>query len=274
MHPTSFAGRRRSLPTRPHSSTRAATSASYSLLAASIDAVAHRIRAAGIPPQAVAVLATRNLYKFLVTALALARAGVVFAPPSLPVDYTDVALLDDGEAGNGCSRTFALDAFSPAAGPAKEPLAVHPGGAAPFTLFASSGTTRQPRFTPISHDLAIRRCDPGALSFAKMPGGRRAGPSRQACLLGPTGGYGLSTAMLTLRSGGTIAEPPADEAAMVPWLVASGIEYLVLSPVMLERLVHAMPAGRQANALAAVEVGGGALTPGCARSRRSGCART
>lgn len=234
--------------------------ATYAMLEASIDAVAHRIRAAGIAPQSVAVLVTRNLYKFLVTAMALARVGVVFAPKTLPVAWTDLALVDDGETGNGCARTLALDAFSPTA-PAPEPFVPHAGGAAPFTLLASSGTTREPKFTPISHDLAVLRADPAALAFARMPGGRRAGAARQACLLGPSGGYGLSSAMLTLRAGGTIMEPPVELTAMVPWVVTSRIEYLVLSPVMLEHLVRALPPGRQPNALAAVEVGGGALTP-------------
>lgn len=233
----------------------------YAQLAAVIDAVAVRLRDAGIAPQTVAVLATTNLYKFLVTALAMARVGIVFAPPSLPVEYTDVAVLDEGQPGNGCARTFALDAFSPVQGPAPALTGPHPGGAAPFTLLPSSGTTAAPRFTPISHDLAYLRCDPAALAFERMPGGRRAAPSRQACLLAPTGGYGLSSAMLTLRAGGTVMEAPVDAAATVAWLATSGVEYLVLSPVMLERIVHALPAGRAPNTLAAIEVGGGALAP-------------
>jgi acyl-coenzyme A synthetase/AMP-(fatty) acid ligase len=197
--------------------------------------------------------------------MALARVGVVFAPPSLPKDLTDVALVDEGEAGNGCPRVLPLDAFSPTAAmavvPDAAPFACYSGGPAPFTLFPSSGTTSKPKFTPISHDLAIRRADPAALSFARMPGGRRAGPARQACLLNPSGGYGLSSAMLTLRGGGTIMEPPSEMAALAKWVPESGVEYLVLSPAMLERLVAAMPAQRVPNALAAVEVGGGALTP-------------
>ena len=125
--------------------------ATYAQLAATVDAVAVRLRAAGMAPQSVAVLATTNLYKFLVTALAMARVGIVFAPPSLPVEYTDVAVLDEGQEGNGCPRTFPLDAFSPVQGPGAELTDPHPGGAAPFTLLPSSGTTATPRFTPISH---------------------------------------------------------------------------------------------------------------------------
>lgn len=233
----------------------------YAQLAAVIDVVAVRLRAAGIAPQSVAVLATTDLYKFLVTALAMGRAGIVFAPATLPVEYTDVAVLDEGQAGNGCVRTFALDAFTPVPGATVALADPHPGGAAPFTLLPSSGTTATPRFTPVSHDLALLRCDPAALAFARMPGGRRAQASRQACMLAPTGGYGLSSAMLTLRAGGAVMEAPAAVEATAAWLAASGVEYLVLSPVMLERIVHALPPGRTPNTLAALEVGGGALAP-------------
>ena len=232
--------------------------ATYTLLAASIDAVAHRIRAAGIVPQSVAVLATRDLYKFLVTAMALARAGVVFAPPSLPVASTDVALLDEGEAGDGSQQKPSRSMhFRRAGGPAPEPFAriraAPPRSrcSPPRELRGSRGSRRSPR----SRHPALR---PGALRSRRCRRPARRS-SRQASCLGPPAGSGLSTAMLTLRSAAP-SRSRRDEAAMVPWLVASGIECLVLSPVVSTPGACGA-SGRQANALAAVEVGGGALTP-------------
>ena len=239
------------------------TTATYAMLDGSVDAVAHRIREIGLVPGQNAVLVTRDYYKYLVTALALARAGVAVAPVTLPTHFTDVALLDEGEQGNGCPRIVSLNDLSPvrAAGGPVPPFESHSDGAAIFAHYPSSGTTGKPKLTPVSHELSLRRSDARALGLTRLPGGRGAGGARQACHISLIASYGFSSALITLYDGGTVLEAPTEPAQVPRWLVESRITYLVTSPASLARMVELLPAVRHPNSLATVEVGGGALPP-------------
>ncbi len=84
---------------------------------------------------------------------------------------------------------------------------------------------------------------------------------RQACCIDPTASYGFSSLMITLYGGNAVLEPPAEPARMVAWLAQSGVTYLVMSPIMLQKLVEAIPAAKTPVPRLTVEIGGGALAP-------------
>lgn len=250
--------------------------ASYASFDACVDAAAHRLHERDIAPGQVVVPVSGNLYRYLVTAFALGRIGAAFGPPVLPPEKVSAVVLDAGFTVDNAPRTIAMDEIVPAPGDmpvTSGPYPSYPDSAALFSIFASSGTTKGPRFTPVSHELSLIRSDVRALAFASMPGGRRGAAARQACLLPPSSSYGFSSAALTLRTGGTVMEPRVDPSRFAAWIAESGLEYLVLSPGMLAKYVEAMPDPPLRNALAAVEVGGGAVSPGLrALAQRRLCA--
>ena len=236
--------------------------ATYAVLEWSINAVAHRIRDLGLVPGQSAVLSTPDLYKHIVVALALARVGVAHAPITLPAHLTDIAILDGGVEGNGCARTVALDDLSPATLPSRDharPVAPHGDGAAVLLHCPSSGTTGRPKFTSISHDLALRRADARALGLAGVAGGRGTPRARQVCHLAAGSSYGFSSVMIVLCGGGTVLEPVTDPDEVPSWLARSRANYLVTSPLLLQKMTETLPALRGANALETIEVGGGLL---------------
>jgi acyl-CoA synthetase (AMP-forming)/AMP-acid ligase II len=171
-------------------------------------------------------------------------------------------IVDAGAAGNGCPRTITLDEIAPrnlAALASVPPAAAHEGGAAIFVHYPSSGTTGRPKFTSISHDLALRRADRDTLGLARIPGGRGTAALRQACHLVPGTSYGFSSVLIALSGGGTVLEAAVAPAEVPAWLVASRANYLVTSPILLMKTVESLPAFRAPHELATIEVGGGAL---------------
>ena len=241
---------------------------------AMIDAVAQRIRALGLAPGHTVSLATVDLYRHLVMALALARVGVAFGPPGLPPALLHAALRDDGADDERGVRTLPLDAFSPTGLRPAAPYPAHAGGAATLVWYGSSGTTAAPRFTQVSHALAIRRADGRALGFARLPGARGTPGVRVASLLGPSGSYGFSSLLIALYGGNTVLEAPADPAALAPWIDRSAVTYLVASPAMLLPVVAALPAARPPTARLTVEVGGSTLPAAVAAQLRARLAPT
>lgn len=233
--------------------------ATYAVLEQTINAVAHRLREIGLVPGQTAVLVTPDLYKHIAVAMALARIGVAHAPVQLPAHLTDIAIIDGDQKGNGCPRTITLEDIAPRnlAALAKVPPAEsHEGGAAAFVHYPSSGTTGRPKFTSISHHLALRRADRDALGLA---GGRGTAALRQACHLVPGTSYGFSSLLIALSGGGTVLEPAVAPAEVPQWLVASRANYLVTSPILLFKTAESLPKLRGPNSLATIEVGGGAL---------------
>lgn len=226
---------------------------------AMIDAVAARVRAAGLAPGHTVSLWTPDLYRHLVTAMALARAGVAWGPPQLPAAVLEAALGDDGMDAPAGVRTVRLDALAPTAPGAVVPFPMHPGGDATLVWYGSSGTTASRRFTRVSHALAIRRADGRALRFAAMPGARGTPGVRAASLLGPSGSYGYSSLLIALYGGNAVLEAPADPAALSSWIDRSGVTYLVASPAMMQQVVAALPAGRRPASRLTIEVGGSSL---------------
>src|SRR5262245_19016864 len=67
---------------------------SYAAFDAAVDHVAVRLLGLGLVPRQIAILASPDLYRYLVVALALARIGVAHAPDMIPASFADVALVD------------------------------------------------------------------------------------------------------------------------------------------------------------------------------------
>ena len=236
--------------------------ANYAILERSIDAVAHRIRDLGLVPGQTAALATSDLLTYIVIALALARLGIARGPINLPAHLTDIAILDRGAPGNDCARTVTPDDLSPTdllARGSVTPVKPHGDGAAILMHCPTSGTTGRPKFTPISHDLAMRRVDSRALGLEKIAGGRGTAAARQVSYSNAGSSYGFSSLLIVLCGGGTVLEPNTDEGAVAPWLARSGVNYIVTSPFFLQQVAQLLPALRSPNSLETIEVGGGAL---------------
>lgn len=236
--------------------------ATYAVLEWSINAVAHRIRELGLVPGQTAAIASNDLWKYMVITLALGRLGIAHAPMTLPANLTAVALVDHDTQGNGCARVVSLNDLSPRQGEgATTPVASHADGAAILLQCPSSGTTGRPKFTPISHDLALRRANARALGLAKMAAHRGTAAARQSCHIGPGSSYGFSSVFIVLCGGGTVVESVTNVRDVPAWLVNSGVNYLVTSPILLQQIVESLPALRAPNSLDALEVGGGVLPP-------------
>lgn len=233
----------------------------YALLERTINSVAQRLRFMGLAPGQVAVLATQDLYKYTVVALALARIGVAHAPASLPTHLADVSIVDGAAPAEVGGRTLALDEVLSAGVPLPddvEPVASHADGAAVLMHCPTSGTTGERKFVPISHELSLRRVMHRVPARATADGGGTAA-LRQACLIGPGSSYGFSSILLVLHGGGAVIEPCTDAGRFAQWLVASRVNSIIAAPFVLKKIIDALPALQPPATLASIEVGGGAL---------------
>lgn len=229
---------------------------SYAALERLLDALAGRLRDAGLQPGHTAALGTADAHRYLVLLLALARIGVAGAPGSLPPALADIVLSDYPPGSVNHSRVVQLDEVWPAESPARDlpPLAMHPGGGATFLLSPSSGTTSgAPKYVPVSHDLMARRVALRALN-PPLPAG-----TRHCCYVHAFSGYGLVSILRTLWAGCTVVEPELDAGRLAPWLVASRVSHISISPIGLAKILEFLPAHGVACDLRTIEIGGGVL---------------
>ncbi len=219
----------------------------YGVVERTIDALAVRLLDLGLVPGNIVAIATNDLYRHTMVGLALARVGVAQATINLPAQRTDLAILDPGLEGNGCTRSVGLvDLWSAdlLTRGATNPVPIHEDGNALLACFASSGTTGVPKFVPVTHELALRRLDIHALGLAGGAGGRGTPSARQACYVGPGTSYGFSSFMLVLGGGGTIIERNLEAAELATWIVRSRATYMVMSPGTLQQIAGVLPATR------------------------------
>lgn len=240
------------------------TTITYAVLERTVDAVARRARAMGLLPGQSAAIASNGQYRFVVTALALGRIGVAFAPVTLPAHLTDVLLQDRGQPGNGCTRIVALDDVWPDDSLPSDDAGTapfHDDGAAILIHCPSSGTTGGPKFVPVSHALAVRRVDRDWFSPSLVAARARSAGLRLACFITAGSSYGFSSILFALRSGGTVLQPVTSARDVPEWLVRSRVDHMVAPPIALKRMAEALPPVRAPNFLMTIEAGGGTLAP-------------
>ena len=127
----------------------------------------------------------------------------------------------------------------------------HPGGAAIYRLFASSGTTGLPKIIAVSHDLMNGR----VMSSWRNIGGSQA---VHICAIGMGAEYGNTGVLRTLWSGGALVITGPDHIGEV--IRRHGVTSIVSSPITLQRIVAGLSAGaRPPPSLRSVEAGGGFL---------------
>ncbi|MBK9116469.1 MAG: AMP-binding protein [Betaproteobacteria bacterium] len=241
----------------------------YAAFERTVDALAFRLRAAGIGPGDTVALFVRIPLRFCVAALALARLGVAFAPEMPAGRRAQVALVDGDDARAAAyPRVLALADSMPDAGaepqPIPMPMPLAPDAHAVLMHCPTSGTTGGPRYTPVSHDLALRRLALRALTLSPLAGTRGPVATRQACLVAPGSWFGFSTVLRVLWGGGTVVQLGLDLDSIAARVATSGVTWLVASPIVVQRMAEALDRNAPIAGLEVLEVGGGALPAGVA----------
>ena len=228
----------------------------YGDLDRTVDAIAQRMLDLGLRPGTTVMIAFSPPYMFLVLALAAARIGVAGAAPTHPPAACAACLAPDGMAAIASVRMIPVDPGwfrAPAPASAVPPVPLHQDDATICAYFDSSGTTGVPKIIGISHALMTRRIA-AKERFAPLPG-----EPRQIFAVGPGAAYGFRDTLRVLGQGGLVVFIATldDILASIP---RHEINYLVVAPALVQRLV----AARAADAgpfpsLAIVEVGGSHL---------------
>lgn len=249
----------RTTPHAPAFVTRAGQVVNYAQLERAIDVVARRARALGLAPGQCAALATPYLYRQLVVALGLARAGIAHGPAYLPDRFTAVAIVDHDAQYGGGARVLPVDDLWLESAGDHAPFELHDEGDAPYMYCPTSGTTSVPKFVPITHAMSLTRSRARVPTVAAVGGGRGLAAVRLASLVGPGTSYGFSSALLALHGGGAVVEPTFVAPEIPAWFARTGVNYLIASPIALQKVLNALPPGRIASSLEIVEIGGGPL---------------
>ena len=239
----------------------------YLALDRAVDALAHRLRAADLRSGTTVALFVRIPLRFCVAALALARLGVAFAPEMPAGRLASVALVD-GEDPRAAEYARALPLVdllpeeSHVAAHAPPPM--HPDPDAVLMYCPTSGTTGRPRYTPVSHELMLRRIVLRVLTLAPLSGTRSLATTRQACLVAPGSCYGFSTVLRALWGGGTVVQLGLDAGSIAERIADAGVTSLVASPIGVQRIAEALSRSTPIPGLEILEVGGGVLPAGLA----------
>ena len=190
----------------------------------------------------------------LILSLALTRIGVACAATRLPPERLRLCfqgvqpgkLLEPGH--------IAFDASwleEPAGQPEAPAAAMHDAPAALCFVFASSGTTGEPKHVPISHELMTRRI------FGRWLGDG-GGRDVRLIALGLNSSWGFVTVLRTLWMGGTLAL--SDPRNMGSTIEKHKISSVVTSPIALRTIVESRPPdSAPVPTLERVEVGGSVL---------------
>lgn len=232
----------------------------YAQFDRTIDAVARRALSLGLQPGQCAALATASLYRQLVVGLALARVGIAHGPIYLPERIVDVAIADDNVAYQGSARRVATDEVWAEPGAAAPAVAMFADPHATYLYCATSGTTSAAKFVPFTHAMSLGRSQARVPSAASVGGGRGIPATRLSCFVGPGTSYGFGSALVMLHGGGAVVEPTFVAEEMRQWFARSGVNYLIASPIAIQKVLQAMPAGFIPNTLELIEVGGAAMS--------------
>jgi long-chain acyl-CoA synthetase len=211
---------------------------SCALLDRLLDLVGARLLAIGLRPGQVVGLGIDPPEEALglVVALALARLGIASADPRVPPRHLAALLLQHGTPAPAAGPPVIRYAPDWLAGPPVAPVAEHPGGTALLRVFATSGTTGNPLFCPMSHAmLAARNALPGERLFAP-------GAANRVIVATPLGAYtGFRHCVATLEAGGTLVF--TNIAALPETVLRHRVEGLFVSPRTLQEALARIPEG-------------------------------
>lgn len=230
------------------------TVVTYDALERTVDALARRLRARSVTRGSVVAVDGGDAYRYLCTALALGRVGAAIAPVTLPEGMAAVTV---AEGSGGVRHSLAFDDLWPSAaelraGASRE--AIDEGGDAVFALCPSSGTTSgTPKLVALSHELMRRRVIARAMFAPFIPG------TRHVCMVGPARLFGLARYLRALWAGSVVLEPELDAPAIAPWFARSGVTFMSVSPIGLNRILQCLPEEGVRGTLAMIEVSGGNL---------------
>lgn len=228
----------------------------YADLEAIVDAIAGRALDAGIRPgQRVAVALDPGL-ELIACMYAIARIGALSIDRVHPGDRCDacLAMPDRAESTMAATLRVTPDWLVPPGGGSAPAVPMHEGGATPFRICRTSGTTGRPKGVEMSHDMLIRRVAHRQAAFA-WPS-----PGRLIAMIKPHAAYGLQVLHRALDAGGvTIDGPPIDRLHLA--LERHRVDTLVISPGVLAPFIEQLPADAGPfPSLAIVEVSGGGLS--------------
>lgn len=213
------------------------TVVTYAALERTVDALARRLRSRSIARGAIVGVGADDAFRYLCTALALARVGAAIAPAGA----TAAAVADH-------------DLWPDAQDYGASPEPIEEGGDTVFALCPSSGTTGgAPKLVALTHELMRRRVLARAMYTPLVPG------TRHVCMVGPARLFGLARYLRTLWSGHVVLEPELDAPVIAPWFARSGVTSMSISPIGLARILQCLPEDGVRGTLAMIEVSGGVL---------------
>ncbi len=230
------------------------TPLTYRALDGIIDALAARLRALGAEPGMTAAIPIDHPDEFpgLAITLALARLGIATADPALPPDMLDLRCLPAPATGDVPTLKMQdLWAAIPPDLAGVPPGPIHPDATAICRVFASSGTSGQPKYIPASHALIAQR----VLGQLQAQGER---DDVHICAAGLGGAMGFHDILRTLFAGGTLVLSDLGRAPAA--IRQHGVNSILTSPLILRALVAALPQNQgPVPSMVEIEVTGGKL---------------
>ena len=239
---------------------------SYAQLDADVDRCAAALAALDLPPTAIVSLAIYDPYLLLLVTASLARLGIASSPAA---DWgADIRLTDrppEPQTGDPPpAKAIHLDAGWTAAMLAAEPRPVPPRLLDPRALgrvMLSSGTTGRPKRVGYTW----RRLEHGNHLTVRTYCAPKLGA--HVPLVGVDAMMGLSMAMCGWAVGAPVTQAFLPED-LPPWLETLSPGLVAMTPIQLQALLAALPAGFQPRPGWRLVVGGAVLPPGVAREAR------
>lgn len=235
---------------------------SYAELDAEVDRCAAALGDFGLAPDAVASISVGDSYLQLLLIAALARLGIASSPAADP--GCDVRLTDRDPGTAGGPPTLVLDAAWTAAMHASRPAPQPPRRLDPLAVgrvMLSSGTTGLPKRVGYTW----RRIEHGNhLSLRSYCAGQT---GAHVPLMGTDAMMGLTMAMCAWAVGAPVTGAFAPEE-LPAWLESLPPGLVAMTPIQLQRLLAALPAGFQPRPAWRLVVGGAVLPPEVAREAR------
>ena len=233
------------------------TVAPYRELERTINLVAAGVRRLGFGPGALLAVRTNRPYRHLCVRLALARLGIGIAPGAMRARGIDACLADGDTRDETWTRFEKIERLWPRNSAAAHPVDAipsHQDSSAVFALFPTSGTSGEPRYVGLSHELAAQRLS------VSVPMTGISGVVRELCTIGIETSYCFLSRLRVLWNGGVVVMAHSSPKRMLGTIEDQRVNRLVAAPLTLNALARARSAGLpRPDALEQIETGGSAL---------------